>query len=495
MKYYYKISKLKIEEKKREQYDRINKLFEDYKRKEEIINQLQQQYFLKEGEKYTFFPIINNYIIKYRNPCFFNTNKHPITECDKDIQNTNYSLYNNISNNSNKTFDLRKEGNTRYNKNKKIKRIKIINHNNNSKKYIIIPKNINFDNTFNLSQLTNKKSSPNFMKRIKTELSLNKTMKRKTTLKSLIQTENIRNKKIHKNISSHNISKKHVNKIIDSIFHIDNITKNKNKNLNRIKTESSFLLTRDESNLLSDKINNNLRLQTDSSSTYENINILLKKINQKNNKQKYNDNISNNNSNSKNRTNNYIYNKKIDNSINKIINKDIDRSNDINDNKYIYKKIHSINKKIPITKEKNKIIPFYPYKKITIIKNKPKLKKINFNEILKNLNNNNRYFSDFNKTQINNEETSQTSNKEISKNISLKIKQGKLIKINKKSSNELKINDSSKKGDDRMSIQSLSDSKVLEIANTYIEDKVDKIEISGILTQKKLQNQNSYYDE
>ena len=45
-----------------------------------------------------------------------------------------------------------------------------------------------------------------------------------------------------------------------------------------------------------------------------------------------------------------------------------------------------------------------------------------------------------------------------------------------------------------MSIQSISDSKVLEIANTYIDDKVDKIEISGILTQKKLQNQNSYYD-
>ena len=90
MKYYYKIIKLRIEEKKREQYDRINKLFEDYKRKEAIINQLQQRYFLKEGEKYTFFPIINNYIIKYRNPCFFNTNKYAITECDKDIQNTNY---------------------------------------------------------------------------------------------------------------------------------------------------------------------------------------------------------------------------------------------------------------------------------------------------------------------------------------------------------------------------------------------------------------------
>ena len=63
MKYYYKILKLRIEKEKKEQEYRINKLFEDYKRKEEIINQLQQQYLLREREKYTFFPIINNYII------------------------------------------------------------------------------------------------------------------------------------------------------------------------------------------------------------------------------------------------------------------------------------------------------------------------------------------------------------------------------------------------------------------------------------------------
>ena len=408
----------------------------------------------------------------------------------------NYSLFNgNTRNNSNKTFNVRKEINNRYNKNKKIKRIKLINHNNNSKKYVIVPKNMSNNNPFNLKSLSNKKSSPNFMKRIKTEESLNKTIKRETTLKSLIQDEKIKNKKINKNMS-HNISKKDVNKIIDSIFHIDKT--NKNKNLNRIKTESSFLLTRDESNILSDKKNsNNLRLQTESS-TYENINTLLKKINQKNNAQKNNDkndNISNNNSNSKESTNKYIFSKKIDNARNKIVSINISRSNDITDNKYIYKKIHNINKIIPITKGKNKIIPLHPYKKITIIKNKPKLKKINFNAILKNLNNNNRYYSNFNKTQINNEETSQISDKEIYRNISLKIKKEKLIKNNKKFSHEFKINDSSKKGDDRMSIQSISDSKVLEIANTYIDDRVDKNEISGILTQKKLQNQNSYYDE
>ena len=50
-----------------------------------------------------------------------------------------------------------------------------------------------------------------------------------------------------------------------------------------------------------------------------------------------------------------------------------------------------------------------------------------------------------------------------------------------------------KKNELDISIQSLSDSKVLEIANTYIDEKIDKIQISGILTHKKKQNQNSNY--
>jgi hypothetical protein len=46
-----------------------------------------------------------------------------------------------------------------------------------------------------------------------------------------------------------------------------------------------------------------------------------------------------------------------------------------------------------------------------------------------------------------------------------------------------------------LSIQSLSDSKVLEIANTYIDERVDKSQIDGILTYKKLQNQNFSYEK
>ena len=180
----------------------------------------------------------------------------------------------------------------------------------------------------------------------------------------------------------------------------------------------------------------------------------------------------------------------------------------LNDNinkKIIYKKINNINKKIILAEEKNKnkskIIPIYPYKKITIIKNKPQLKKINFNEFLKKLNNSNnknsnnkRYLSNFNRTQINNEETTQTSDKEIYRNISFEIKREKLKKNNEKITNDFNTKESFKKEEDDVSIQSLSDSKVLEIANSYIDDKVDKIQINDILNHKKMQNQNSYFN-
>ena len=50
-------------------------------------------------------------------------------------------------------------------------------------------------------------------------------------------------------------------------------------------------------------------------------------------------------------------------------------------------------------------------------------------------------------------------------------------------------NNLDEKGD--LSIQSLSDSKVLEIANTYVDEQVDKTQVSDILTYKKKQNQFS----
>ena len=109
---------------------------------------------------------------------------------------------------------------------------------------------------------------------------------------------------------------------------------------------------------------------------------------------------------------------------------------------------------------------------------------------MKEIQKNNRYKINFNKTQINNEDTTQTSdhnelkekNKEIYKNISFEIKEKN--KLNEKENEN-----------DNVSIQSLSDSKVLEIANTYIKEQVDKNKISEILTCKKLQSQNYFYNK
>ena len=73
-KYYYIIIKLNIQHFKILNFTlnngnkRHNKLFNDYKTKQNLLNELQQRYLLKEGKKCTFFPIINNYIIKYKVP-------------------------------------------------------------------------------------------------------------------------------------------------------------------------------------------------------------------------------------------------------------------------------------------------------------------------------------------------------------------------------------------------------------------------------------------
>ena len=77
---------------------RHNKLFNDYKTKQYMLNELQQRYLTKEEEKYTFYPIINNYIIKYNRPYF------------PSIQNTDmysheppltYKYFNNTKNTNN----------------------------------------------------------------------------------------------------------------------------------------------------------------------------------------------------------------------------------------------------------------------------------------------------------------------------------------------------------------------------------------------------------
>ena len=80
--------------------NRHNKLFNDYKTKQRIMNELQQKYLFKEGEKYTFYPIINNYIIKYNKPFFPSSTNTQIyydkpSICINNLNNINRSYNNN----------------------------------------------------------------------------------------------------------------------------------------------------------------------------------------------------------------------------------------------------------------------------------------------------------------------------------------------------------------------------------------------------------------
>ena len=458
MNYYYIVVKLKTNE---EIYKakKNNKLFDDFQKRQEIINNLRQKYLHKEGEKYTFFPVINNYFIKF---------KH------KNISHLNNIT--NIDNNYNNKLALTEYDNKRCEKNKKIKRVRISRNKNNNNNLII-----NNDNYFLNNFLTNKKSSPNFLIKNKTEENIFKTKEKHMTLKSLIHEEKIKDKKINKNVNN-KMSQKNVNKIINTIFSDINKSDYKNnKNLKRIKTESSFILTNDESsNNITDKTN--YKLQLDISSIFDNINYSIKKNNNKNSF------LINNKSSTD--------IKKNDNTKKKIVSVDINKPKIIKNKKIvIYKKVfnnkNNYNKteyKNNSPKEKNKKISIIPYNKIRIDNKQIFMKKRNFNE-LKEIQKNNRYKINYNKTQIN-EDTTQTSdhnelkekNKEIYKNISFEIKE--------KNKLEEKENES-----DNISVQSLRDSKIFEIAKSYIDDGVDKNKINEILTYKKLQSQNFFYDK
>ena len=454
MKYYYIVIKLKTNE-AIYKAKKNNRLFDDFQKRQEIINNLRQKYLHKEGEKYTFFPVINNYFIKFKN---------------KNISNLNN--ISNIDNSYNNKFAITEYDNKRFEKNKKIKRVRL--SRNKSKN--------NKDNYFLNNFLSTKKSTPNILIKNKTEENIIiKTKVKNMTLKDLIQEEKIKDKKINKNIKN-KISHKNVNKIISTIFSDTNKSdyKNNNKNINRIKTESSFVLTNDESsNNITDKTN--FKLQSDISSIFDNINYSIKKYNDKNNSL-FNNETS-------------IDIKNNDNIKMKIVSVDINKPKIVKNKKIvIYKKVFNNKNNYNKTeynnspKEKNKKISIIPYNKIRIDNKQIFIKKRNLNE-LKEIQKNNRYKINYNKTQIN-EDTTQTSdynelkekNKEIYKNISFEIKEKHKL--------EEKENES-----DNVSIQSLRDSKIFEIAKSYIDDGVDKNKINEILTYKKLQNQNFFYDK
>ena len=83
--------------------NRHNKLFNDYKKKQRMLNDLQQRYLSEEGEKYTFYPIINNYIIKYNRPYFPNFQNSDFFKQDP----LSYEYFNKLNNNQNNLDKIR----------------------------------------------------------------------------------------------------------------------------------------------------------------------------------------------------------------------------------------------------------------------------------------------------------------------------------------------------------------------------------------------------
>ena len=114
-------------------------------------------------------------------------------------------------------------------------------------------------------------------------------------------------------------------------------------------------------------------------------------------------------------------------------------------------------------------------------------KTINFNSSNKNpkIKNNENYKEKLDDFNINNDLTDEEKNHkliitsgEVNENVNNKRKkQDQMLSVSEKS--------------EPISIQSMSDSKILEIANTYVDEQVDKIQVSGILSYKKKQNQFS----
>ena len=82
-------------------FEWCNKLFNNYKIKQIKLNDLQQRYLFIEGEKYIFFPIIKNYIIKYNRPCFPILPKSEIHNQENPLTYNNYFIYINNTNNFN----------------------------------------------------------------------------------------------------------------------------------------------------------------------------------------------------------------------------------------------------------------------------------------------------------------------------------------------------------------------------------------------------------
>ena len=239
--------------------NRCNKLFNDYKVKQMMLNDLQQRYLFIEGEKYTFFPIIKNYIIKYNRPYFPSLPKSEMNNQENLLNYNNYfnnlnstSNYNSINNftsisedtlflknkSSKKTYHKKKNGLIstvdNISKNKIFKKIKNYNLTN-TNRYNGNPRKNNYNNYYLYEHTTNIYPRMNITNGLSLKDNSSSNYKRiiqKTnSIKSLISNNSQNNKKSKIN-KLHN-KKKDMNNIIKINIPLEEInTFNYNYNIN-----------------------------------------------------------------------------------------------------------------------------------------------------------------------------------------------------------------------------------------------------------------------
>ena len=239
--------------------NRCNKLFNDYKVKQMMLNDLQQRYLFIEGEKYTCFPIIKNYIIKYNRPYFPILPKSEMNNQENLLNYNNYfnnlnstSNYNSINNftsisedtlflknkSSKKTYHKKKNGLIstvdNISKNKIFKKIKNYNLTN-TNRYNGNPRKNNYNNYYLYEHTTNIYPRMNITNGLSLKDNSSSNYKRiiqKTnSIKSLISNNSQNNKKSKIN-KLHN-KKKDMNNIIKINIPLEEInTFNYNYNIN-----------------------------------------------------------------------------------------------------------------------------------------------------------------------------------------------------------------------------------------------------------------------
>jgi hypothetical protein len=302
-----------------------------------------------------------------------------------------------------------------------------------------------------------------------------------------------------------------------------NFTENK-KNINNNLNENISLMKENENNLrnylsLNKGKNEKLKIkefsQENKKQNYNKIidnNLKQNEIKKVNNKIKINDYLSDSNfdENKNDKENIQISTMFSKNEINK--SKKLQQSNRILKNRKNNPKLFSLDnnkndsssyQNTKMTNKRNNLIDFTKNNKIIAISEdktklneeekmifslKKKEKKYDGIYIKKNNNAKNNINNNNNFNQI--EPFKENKNENIIEN---KIR----YKISSHYNKEWDYNDQNKVNEEEdrdLSFQSLSDSKVLEIANIYVDEHVDKGHINGILTYKKKQSHIPYYD-